>query len=228
MPRTARASVGGYCYHVIYRGNARSEVFHKEGDYRAFVDALGEANVRLPMRLLGYCLMPNPFHLVLRPRGDGDLGRWMHGLLTTQVRRYLRHAQHTGHVWQGRFQGFPIQEDDHLVTVLRYVERDPWRARLVTRAEAWPWSSLGAGAAGPRLDTGPTPQDPDWLEFVNAPMTQAEVDAVRLSIRRDRPFGDDSWTRTTAVRLGRESSLRNRGHQPAVTPSEARAPTQPA
>src|SRR5438876_4724546 len=137
MPRTARASVGGYCYHVINRGNARAEVFHKEGDYRAFLEAIGEANVRLPIRLLAYCLMPNHFHLVLWPHGDGDLGRWMHWLLTTHVRRYLRHYQHSGHVWQGRFKAFPIQDDNHLVTVLRYVERNPLRASLVDRAEAW-------------------------------------------------------------------------------------------
>lgn len=79
MPRTARASVGGYCYHVINRGNARAEVFHKGADYDAFLEAIGEARVRLPMGLLGYCLMPNHFHLVLWPHGDGDLGRWCIG-----------------------------------------------------------------------------------------------------------------------------------------------------
>ena len=65
---------------------------------------------------------------------------------------------------------------------------------------------------GRRTDTAGS----DWLEFVSTPMTDGEVEAIRLSIRRDRPFGDDSWTRTTAARLGLESSLRNPGHQPAV------------
>jgi putative transposase len=59
MPRTARASVGGICYHVINRGNGRAEVFHKDGDYAAFVDLLAAANERLPRRVLGYGLMPN-------------------------------------------------------------------------------------------------------------------------------------------------------------------------
>lgn len=127
MPRTARASLGGYCYHVINRGNARAQVFHKEGDYYAFLDMMAEAKVRLPIRLLSYCLMPNHFHFVLWPYADGDLGRWMHWLLTTHVRRYLRHYQHSGHVWQGRFRAFPIQDDDHLLTVMRYVERNPLR-----------------------------------------------------------------------------------------------------
>ncbi len=63
--------------------------------------------------------MPNHFHLALWPLGDGDLGRWMHGLLTAHVRRYHCHDHSTGHVWQGRFKAFPIQEDDHLRVVLR-------------------------------------------------------------------------------------------------------------
>ena len=90
MPRSARASAGGYCYHVINRGNARAEVFHKQEDLAAFLRIMGEAGLRVPMRVVAYCLMPNHFHLVLWPRADGDLSRWMHWLLTTHVRRYLR------------------------------------------------------------------------------------------------------------------------------------------
>ena len=77
MPRTARASVGDYCYHVINRGNARAEVFHADGDYQAFLDLLRHASQRIPMRILAYCLMPNHVHLALWPYHDGDLSRWM-------------------------------------------------------------------------------------------------------------------------------------------------------
>ncbi|MGA9925826.1 MAG: transposase, partial [Isosphaeraceae bacterium] len=71
-----------------------------------------------------------------RALADGDLSRWMHWLLTAHVRRYQRHYHATGHVWQGRFKAFPIQDDDHLLVVLRYVERNPLHAGLVGRAEA--------------------------------------------------------------------------------------------
>lgn len=142
MARTARASVGGLCYHVLNWGNGRAEVFPKEGDFAAFVELMAQANERVPMRILGYALLPNHFHLVLWPRDDGDLSRWMQWLLTTHVRRYHRHYHGSGHVWQGRFKAFPIQQDHHLLTVLRYVERNPLRAKLVRRAERWAWSSL--------------------------------------------------------------------------------------
>ena len=86
MPRASRAAAGGFCYHVLNRGNARAEVFHKHGDYDAFVQIIAEASLRNPMRVLAYCLMPNHFHLALWPAKDGDLSRWMHWLLTTHVR----------------------------------------------------------------------------------------------------------------------------------------------
>jgi putative transposase len=96
------------------------------------------------------------------------------------VRRYLGHYGHSGHVWQGRFKAFPIQQDEHLLTVIRYVERNPLRAGLVERAQDWKWWSLGSNAAGPARDPGPVPRGAGWLEFVNSPMSKAEVAAIRF------------------------------------------------
>ncbi len=211
MPRTVRASTGGYCYHVLNRGNARAEVFHKDGDYLAFLDAMAEARIRVPMRVIAYCLMPNHFHFVVWPLADGDLSRWMHWLMNVHVRRYQRHYQGSGHIWQGRFKAFPIQEDEHLLTVIRYVERNPMRAALVPRAEDWDWSSLSLQPARVTLDPGPAPRGDNWAEFVNTPMTDAELEAVRLSVRRQRPFGSEPWTQTTADVCGLGFSLRAPG-----------------
>src|SRR5205085_655128 len=91
-------------------------------------------------------LMPNHYHLVVQPAAEGDLSRWMHWLQNTHVRRYHQHYHSSGHVWQGRFKSFPLQEDEHLLTVLRYVERNPVRAKLVRLAERWRWSSARAWA----------------------------------------------------------------------------------
>ena len=142
MPRTARASVGGEWYHVFNRGNRGEDVFHQPPDYDAFAESMIDASARLPVDLLGYCLMPDHFHLVIRPRADGDLGRWVQWVLTAHSRRYHREYHTSGHVWQGRFKAFPIQEGAPLRTVARYMESNAVRARLVTRAEDWMWSSL--------------------------------------------------------------------------------------
>jgi putative transposase len=214
MPRTARASVGGLCYHAINRGNNRAAVFHDDGDYDAFVTTLGEACRRLPMRVLAYCLMPNHFHLALRPLHDGDLSRWMQWLLTAHVRRYRRHHGGSGHVWQGRFRAFPIQEDAHLLAVLRYVERNPLRAELVARAEDWRRSSARhwAGLAAPLIpDAGPVGRGDGWVARVNEPLSAAELARIRHSLIRGAPLGTEAWASDTARRLGLEASLRPRG-----------------
>ena len=209
MPRTARASVGGVCYHVINRGNARAKVFHDSEDYRGFLELLEESVERDRMRVLAYCLMPNHFHLAVWPREDGDLSRWMQWVMTSHVRRYHRAYQSSGHVWQGRFKAFPIQQDAHLLMVLRYIEGNPVRARLVKRAEDWRWSSLGRLA--PWLHAGPVSRPKGWGRWVNKPLTESELEDVRRSVNRGTPFGRESWVRRTATRLGLEASVNPRG-----------------
>ena len=204
--------MGGLCYHVLNRGNGRSEVFHKDGDYAAFLKLL----TRVPMRLLSYCLMPNHFHLVLWPQNDGDMSRWMQWLMTAHVRRYHRHYNSSGHVWQGRYKSFPIEEDDHLLSVMRYVERNPVRAKTIPirKAHRWAWSSIGRPPKDvdpPPLDLGPVDRGSDWLRWVNEPQTDAELQALRESISRGRPFGSKAWQTATAEQLGLESTLRPRG-----------------
>lgn len=217
MSRTARASVGGVVYHVINRGNARSEVFHKDGDYQAFVNLIGLACKRVPLRVLAYCLMPNHFHLVLWPRHDGDLGRWMQWLMTSHVRRYHSHYGTSGHVWQGRFKAFPIQQDEHFLTVLRYVERNALRAGLVQRAQDWPFSSLPCRSEKNRNDTpvflqaGPIERSRQWVSVVNKPMTTGELEDIRRCVNRGTPWGNSRWQRVTANRLGLQASLNPRG-----------------
>ena len=121
MPRTSRASRGGFVDHVLNRGNGRSDDFHKDDDLPAFVNLMREAHEKVPMRLTGFCLLANHFHLLLGPHQDGDLSRWMQWLMTSHVRRYHRHYKGSGHVWQGRFKAFPVHSDDHNLIVLRYV-----------------------------------------------------------------------------------------------------------
>ncbi len=215
MPRIARAFVAGTCYHVLNRGNGRREVFLKDADYEAFLKAVSHACVEVPMPVLAYCLMPNHFHLVLQPQNDGDLSRWMHWLQNAHVRRYHKHYGKSGHVWQGRFRSFPIEADEHLLAVLRYVERNPRRAKRVRSSAKWRWSSASLwvpDAERPSwLAVGPVPRPADWLAWVDAAMTVGELEAIRRSGTRGAPYGSADWTSAFAKAHGLESTLRPRG-----------------
>ena len=219
MSRTARAARADVCYHVFTRGNSRQTVFHDDSDYEVFTSLLRRGHALRPTRLLAWCLMPNHLHLVLRPLGDGDLGPWMQWLLTSHVHYHRRRYATIGRIWQGRFKAFPIQQDDHLLTVLRYVERNPVPAGLVVNAAAWRWSS----AAWRDRDTG-APLRPDglpapspvelprpWIEWVDRPLSEDTLARVRECNRRDRPYGDRAWVQGAADRLGLRPTLNPRG-----------------
>jgi putative transposase len=221
MPRVGRIAPGGVIYHVLNRGNGRMRLFFKDGDYAAFLNLLARVKEAVPVGLLAFCLMPNHWHLVLRPRKDGDLSNFMLRLTTAHVRRHHAHYHHAagGHLYQGRFKNFPVQEDRHLLAVCRYVEANPLRAKLVKRAEAWRWGSLSAGVKGvggkgvPEglLDAWPVERPPDWPRIVNTAAGAAELEAVRASVTRGRPFGSPEWVARTAGRLGLGFTLRGRG-----------------
>jgi putative transposase len=226
MPRRPRTATGGYIYHVLNRAVNRATVFHKDGDYVAFERVLRQAKHKMPMRLLAYCLMPNHFHLVLWPHQDGELSDFLHWLTLTHTMRWHAHyhSSGTGPLYQGRFKSFPVQEDEHLVTVCRYVERNPLRAQLVIRAEQWPWSSLARRVYRrglDLLDAWPVPVPEDWQAHVNGAETAGELGALRQSLRRGAPFGTRDWQEQTGRRLGLESTLkplgRPRKRKPAGT-----------
>jgi len=137
-------------YHVINRGNNRAPVFHDDEDYVAFLRAIDDLKQRRPFAFYGYCLMPNHVHLLIRPL-ETPISRLMQSLLVSHTQRYHRRHQSGGHVWQGRFKSPVIQDDDHLLTVLRYIEANPLRAQMVEIAGDYRWSSFAAHGLG-RLD----------------------------------------------------------------------------
>lgn len=211
MPRRARVSVGGICYHVINRGNRRARVFHDDSAYTGFLDFMSRASEAVPMRVVGYCLMPNHFHLVLWPIDDGDMSRWMHRLMTAHARFHHRRFSSDGRIWQDRFKSFPIEQDRHLLSVLRYVERNPLRAKMVDSAQQWRWSSLAWPAQTRKMAlavVAPAAIGDDWLGIVNKPQSAAELEAIRTSVTRGRPYGSAKWCRNTAEMLGLQETLR--------------------
>jgi putative transposase len=165
--------------------------------------------------------MPNHFHLALWPKHDGNLSRWMHWLLSAHVRRYHQHYQSSGHIWKGRFKAFPIEKGKNLLTVLRFIERNPLRAKFVRKAESWRWSSArhwrDAEGRPSFLVSGPARRPIDWLGWIKQPETKAELDAVRHSVKRGTPFGSEAWVARTVEEMGLESTLRPQGRPRKTT-----------
>lgn len=214
MPRNLRRIEAGVVYHVLNRAVGRMRIFSTDHDYLAFQRVMVDALDRHPVRLLGYCLMPTHWHFVFWPETDDNLSKLMQWMTTTHTRRWrsARNLVGLGPVYQGRFKSFPVQTDDHLLTLLRYVERNPLRANLAKRAENWSYSSLSSrqdkeSLIHPMLCKWPIDIPRNYLKLVNEPQTDSEMQAIRNSIRRGRPFGDEPWTLRTSRQLGLQSTL---------------------
>ena len=171
---------------------------------------------RSPTRLLAYCLMPNHWHMVLWPRKDGEMTEFLRWLTTTHSQRLHSHRHTTGfgHIYQGRFKCFPIEQDQSLLNVLRYVERNALRANLVERAEDWRWCSLWRRLNGDReslLSNWPLDIPADWFDWVNAAQTETELEVLRKCVNRGTPYGTEGWKTRMAKALRLESTLKPRG-----------------
>jgi len=221
MPRRLRLSTGGLAYHVLNRAVGRGRLFDDDADYQAMERVIAQTHQRLPMRIVSYCLMPNHWHFVLWPREDGELSEFLRLMTVTHTQRW--HAHHhtagTGPLYQGRFKSFPIQKDEHFLTVCRYVERNAVRANLVKSAQQWPWGSLAKRLAKQppawllRMPQWPVDPPAGWTARVNRAESAAELEKLRQSVKRGCPYGDDRWQNRTAKQLGLESTLRPRGRQ---------------
>jgi putative transposase len=218
MGRPKRAVDGGLIYHVLNRANARMTIFQKPEDYAAFERVLEEAVERTKTRLLAYCVMPSHWHMVVWPEQDGELSRFTGWLTLTHTQRWHahRHSTGSGHLYQGRFKSFPVQDDEHFFTVCRYVERNALRANLVEHAEDWHFGSLyrwhqGSAKERSLLAAWALRRLANWVQEVNTPQTEAELLALRRSVNRGSPFGEEFWSEQAVRRLGLESTLRPQG-----------------
>jgi len=216
MPRTARVAPGGMVFHVLNRGVGRMRVFEADEDCAAWERAIEETLRVAPIRICAYCWMPNHWHFVLWPQRDGELSEFMQRLTNMHAQRWQRAKRRVGygHLYQGRFKSFPVESDEHFYGVARYVERNALRAGLVERAEDWAWGSLWRRARGlrqPLLSAWPLEEPREWVEHVNRPQTEAELAAIRRSVRRGSPYGSLGWSEQAAEQLGWQSTLDPRG-----------------
>ncbi len=220
MPRVPRVDVGGEIYHVINRANARLPIFFQKEDYILFEEILEKAKDKYNMRILAYCLMQNHFHLVLYPHKDGDLQRFMQWVTLTHTQRWhiKNNTVGTGHLYQGRYKSFLVEGDNHLLSVVRYVERNALRAGVVRKAENWDFCSLSRRLSKLEskkkiLTPCPFVESKDYLSFVNTPISDNEIEAIRYSVNRGKPFGSNKWNDIMISKYKLMATVRKRGRQ---------------
>lgn len=223
MGRLPRQVQDGLIYHALNRGNNRGDVFNDDDDHEAFRESLAKTKARYPFRLLGYCVMTNHFHLLIRPEPGQSISRILQSLTVAHTWRHHKRHRTNGHVWQGRFKGPVIQDGAHLLAVLRYIEANPLRAGMVKDLNDHPWSSYqahGLGRTDPLVSPfseweslGKTPamRHARWRRKLAGAQPVAELSAIRDSLRTGRPFGSGDWSESIARRLGIDLNPRPRG-----------------
>ncbi|RYF95242.1 MAG: transposase [Caulobacteraceae bacterium] len=219
MARRPRVVVPGLPHHVTQRGNRRQPIFFEDGDQRVYKFMLAEHCRRWGVEIWAYCLMPNHVHLIMTPGDETGLAKVMgetHRRYTSFINS--RHGW-VGHLFQGRYASV-VMDERHLLAAARYVGLNPVRAKLVDRAEAWPWSSVRAHIAGE--DDGLVRVRPmlqrieRFAEFMH-PEPAGETAweeayrALRASETTGRPCGAETFVRRLEAELGRALLPERRG-----------------
>jgi len=216
MPRIARGETVGGIYHVINRGNMQMQIFDDAQDYNYFLKLLQTAKEREDVQIHAYCLMPNHFHLLLVPMQEKSLSRFMQWLLTSHVRYYHKKNGTSGHIWQGRYKNFIVQEDSYYITLLKYIEANALRAKLVKQAQNWHYGSLYERVTKSRelLDQPFIELEDNWQKYVNQPIKTKTLEIIRNSVNRQAPLGTKEWQSKIAKKLGLNFTINQRGRPP--------------
>jgi putative transposase len=190
-------------------------LFLDADDYHMFRRVLHDARARFAMRILAYAVMPNHWHLILWPNQDLQLSRFMHWLTLTHTQRW--HTTHgttgSGPLYQGRYKAIPIQSDEHLLTAIGYVERNPVRAGLCKGVQDWQWSSVWErnNSDSELLASWPLPVPNDWLATLNQDQDYFQLSAMRNAVGLNTPIGDDEWRREAAATFDLKRTFRPQG-----------------
>ena len=218
MPRPPRIDVGDQIYHVINRANGRATIFHTETDYKDFIYLLSEIKEAYEMRILAYVIMPNHWHLLLYPKNDKDLSKSLQWLGTTHARRHHTRKQTVGngHLYQGRYKSFLVESNDYLLTLIKYVERNPVRAKFVKKCEDWQWGSAYRRIHGTKdekklVDNPPTDLPLQYSSWINSFEDTKIVQSIRDSVVKGSPYGRDVWVEKMVITHNLQPTLRSPG-----------------
>ena len=223
MARLARIVVPDLPHHVTARGNRREPIFFQDGDQDIYCDMLAEQTRRHGVEVWAYCLMPNHVHLILCPSDEAGLGRAL-GAAHRRWANYVNaRGRWTGHLFDGRF-GSVAMDERHLLAAVRYVSLNPVRARLVGRAEDWPWSSVRAHLKGE--DDGLVVVRPvlqrigRFGEILETDADDPAFASLRAANATGRALGSADFVADLERRLGRPVARRAPGRKPKTRPDD--------
>jgi putative transposase len=196
MARIARVVVPGIPHHITQRGNRRMDTSFSEGDYREYLSLMAEWCNRCKVQVWAYCLMTNHVHLIVVPESIDGLRRAI-GEAHRRCSRYINFQNGwTGHLWQGRFGSFPMDEQ-YLITAARYIELNPIKAGIVKKPEDFKWSSAKAHLQCENdilVEVEPLLSIiPDWQDLLSGDLSVEEYEILRRHERSGRPLGSDGF-----------------------------------
>jgi len=193
-------------HHVTQRGNRRQQTFFRDDDYQSYLDLMGEWCGEHRVAVWAYCLMPNHVHLIVVPRSEDGLRRAIGEAHRRYTRRVNFREDWRGHLWQGRFASF-VMDEPYLLAAARYIELNPVRAGLVTAPSNYRWSSARAHLK--RKDDCLVKVAPllalakNWRRLLNSAATEEQIRTFREHERTGRALGDDRFQKRLEKKLGR-------------------------
>ncbi len=219
MVRIARAVVPGLPHHVTQRGNRRAPIFFDPGDQRTYLRILREQVDRHRVEIWAYCLMPNHVHLIATPQEERGLAKAF-GEAHRRYTAYVNARQEwTGHLFQTRFASV-VMDERHLLTAARYIALNPVRARLVTKAEDWPWSSARAHLAGhddQLVSVAPLlSRVESFADTLDLEPADSEFASLRAAEKTGRPLGSSSFVASLEEHLNRKLAPQRPGRKPQI------------
>lgn len=216
MPRIARAVASGLPHHVVQRGNNREKVFLNEEDKEKYLSLLKKYSDKWNSPILAYCLMNNHVHLLARPTKDESLYKMMQGVTLCYTQYMNRIYKRTGRLWESRYHSCIVDKEKYLWVVARYIEQNPVRAKMVKKAEDYPYSSAKAHIHGVKdeilgeaLFEGR--QREDYRELMKASIKEEEINNIRNHTRNGRPIGSEGFVEKMEQKLDRMLKARPRG-----------------
>ena len=216
MPRIARAVASGFPHHVVQRGNNRDQVFFDREDRRRYLSLLKKYAEKWNSPVLAYCLMGNHVHLLTRPAFETSLYKMMQGLTLCYTQHINRKYGRTGRLWESRYHSCIVDQERYMWGAARYIEQNPVRARLVERAEAYPYSSARAHVTGKRdpvlgQEIFPPEERGDYVGLLGEALLPEVTEGLRQNTRKGTPLGDEDFVERIEIELERSLVRKSRG-----------------